>query len=171
MTIQNTRRTYAYYLDILKNRAHRITSPIVGDSADISSEYTVYDYQGSTNYSLSSFFTPQTPVTIILVSGSLTISSSFSLNPSQSVVFITQGDITIDGDITTIPGLYMTDTVFRVASGPDPITIEGMVYAQSLSLNRTFQSDTQPTYQFVYQPKYLIHLLPYMGKQQVRWRE
>jgi len=110
-------------------------------------------------------------VTIFLVSGSLDIPSSFSSTSSQSLVFITQADITIAGTITTIPGLFMTDGVFRVLAGTDPLTIQGMVYAQSLSLNRTYQSNTQPTYQLVYQPKYLITLLPYIGRQQVRWRE
>ena len=149
-------------------------TPFIGDNIDPIN--SIYSYSGLGYYSLDPTFdgnrTPQKDVTIMLVSGSLEIKQNFSLSdPQDSVVFIVNGNIYIGGDVTRIPGLFISSQTFTIADGDQPIIIDGMVYARTINFNRKFYSLTQPTYQFIYQPKYIIDLLPYLGRPQVNWQE
>ncbi len=168
--------SFQYYWEALKNKAANLPNKsVVGDPVDLTGIDSIY-YYGTSGYTqLSQSFTqpsaPKTPVTIFLISGSLEITKNFSIASNQSVIFVVSGNILIDGSVTNIPGLYISSGIFSVAAGSDPIVINGMVYAKNINLNREYRSYTTPTYQFVYQPKYFIALLPYLGRQQVNWQE
>ena len=146
----------------------------VGPNLDSVNE--IYSYSGSGHYTLSPTFdgnrTPDKDVTVMMISGSLEISNDFALSdPKDSVAFIVNGNIYIGPNVTRIPGVYISSQTFSVAASDQPIVIEGMVYANKLNLSRTYYSLTTPTYQFIYQPKYIIDLLPYLGRPQINWQE
>ena len=75
------------------------------------------------------------------------------------------------GAVTSIPGVYISSQTFTVAPSSSRIVIEGMVYADKINFARTYFSLTEPTYQIIYQPKYIIDLLPFLGRPQVNWQE
>ena len=173
--------SFSYYWEALKDKAFPVNNIIVGASGyyDSTPNDAIYSYPGGGHFTLSTSFTPNpnTEATVFLITGTLEITQDF--NSVKPVVFIVNGHIYIDGNVTTLSGLYLTGCerpgncdggTFSIASGPDPITIDGMVYAYNLSLSRTYRSLT-PTYQFIYQPKYIIALLPYLGRSQVNWQE
>ena len=111
-------------------------------------------------------------VTIFLISGSLEITQDFSLAEDQdTAVFIVNGNIFIGGEVTRIPGLYISSQTVSIAEGDQPIIFDGMVYAKNINFQRKYYSYTDPTYTFIYQPKYMIDLLPFLGRSQVNWQE
>ena len=111
-------------------------------------------------------------VTIFLVSGSLEITSDFTITePDDTVVFVVNGNTYIDGNVENLEGVYINSQVFSTGYGEDSLTISGMVYPQTLNLERKYRSLANPAYKFIYQPKYTIALLPYLGRPQVFWKE
>lgn len=163
--------SFPYYWEVFKEKAKVVNNATVGAAADLDTTNTVYSYNGLGYYQLSSSFTPKTSVTIFLISGSLEITQDFSIDPAYSVVFVVNGNIFVAGDVTRIPGLYISSQVFTVATGANQFILDGMVYSKYVSLNRTYRSFSNPTYQFIYQPKYGISLLPYLGRKSVVWQE
>ncbi|OGG03346.1 hypothetical protein A2W14_01760 [Candidatus Gottesmanbacteria bacterium RBG_16_37_8] len=137
---------------------------------------SIYSYSGLGYYVLDTTFdgnrTPNKDVTIFLISGSLEITQNFTLaDPQDTAVFIVNGNIYIDGEVTRIPGLYISSQTFSIAEGDQPIIFDGMVYAKNINFQRKYYSFTNPAYTFIYQPKYVIDLLPYLGRPQVNWQE
>lgn len=163
--------SFSYYWEAFKDKAKSVNNATVGAAADLDTSNTIYSYNGLGYYQLSSSFTPKTSVTIFLISGSLEITQNFSIDPAYSVVFVVNGNIFIDGNVTRIPGLYISSQTFTVASGGNQFVLDGMLYARTVSLNRTYKSFSSPAYQFIYQPKYGISLLPYLGRKSVVWQE
>lgn len=150
------------------------TAVITG--ANLDSVSSIYSYSGLGYYTLDPAFdgnrTANKDVNIFLISGSLEISQNFDLTDSKdSVTFIVNGNILIDGNVTRIPGVYISSQTFSVAQSNNPLIIDGMVYANNFNLNRSYYSLTAPTYQIIYQPKYAIDLLPYLGRSQINWQE
>ena len=143
---------------------------------DLDPVNSIYSYSGLGHYTLDPAFdgdrTPEKDVTIFLISGSLEITQNFSLaDERDTIVFIVNGNIYIDGNVSRIPGLYISSQTFSVAAADQAIIIDGMVYAKFVNLQRKYYSYTNPAYTLIYQPKYMIDLLPYLGRSQVNWQE
>jgi hypothetical protein len=165
-----------YYWEALKNQAKSVNNTTVGASTDLEGGVSIYSYTGLGYYTLDTAFkgrqNGQDDVTIFLISGSLEITGNFTLNdPNDTVVFVVNGNIYVDGSVTRIPGLYISSQTFTIAESSSKIIIDGMVYTKALSLKRSYFDFNTPAYQFIYQPKYIIALLPYLGRTQVNWQE
>jgi hypothetical protein len=167
--------SFSYYWEAFKGKAKNVSNQTVGNINDLDSTNVIYAYTGLGYYALDTTFTGNrtsgADVTIFLISGSLEVRQNFTVAADDTVVFIVNGNIYIAGSVDRIPGLYISSQTFTIATGSDRIIIDGMVYARTLSLNRTHHSFDTPAYQFLYQPKYVIALLPYLGRQQVQWQE
>ena len=143
---------------------------------DLDAENSIYSYSGSSYYSLDPNFdgsrTIQDDVTVFLISGTLEITENFILtNPNDVVAFIVNGNIQIGGSVTELAGLYISSQTISFASANQPITINGMMYAKKFNLGRTYADPDLPAYQFIYQPQYLIRLLPYLGRARINWQD
>ncbi len=172
--------SFSYYWEALKDKAKSITKSVgnntVGTPADLNVDNNVYTYTQWGHYILDSTFNGRVAgsadTTIFLISGSLEVSSNFTLADfTDTVIFVVNGNIYIGGSVTNIPGLYISSQTFTVAAGSERIILEGMIYAKNLSLHRTYRDLNNPTYQIVYQPKYVVALLPYFGRVKVNWQE
>ena len=165
---------FSYYWESLKNNPDVVTVPNTTTipSSDIVADKSIY-YYNQALISLNSNLTlmPSGNVAIFLISGSLNIKNNFTVTPDESVVFVVNGNIEVDSNVTRVDGLFIDSGTFSVATGPDPLVINGMVYTGEMSLNRTYKSFSAPTYKFIYQPKYVIALLPYLGRPQINWQE
>lgn len=171
---------FTYFVESLKSKSIAVPNTLfVGRSSDLDNSHSIYSYSGLGYYTLDSTFwkhgmKPETPVTIFLISGSLEITKDFSFSPDaidDTVVFVVNGNIYVDSGVNEIPGLYISSQAFSVALGQNTFTLDGMVYANTFSLKRIVKSPTIPTYTFIYQPQYMIALLPYLGRPQVNWQE
>jgi len=165
---------FSFYWNQLKDKAVSVYNAQVGRPEDLTSTDSIYLYSQGGFYTLSSFIA-ETPHTIFMVSGSLEITQNFSISGSETVTFIVNGNVFIGPDVTTIPGLFIVSQTFTVADttppGSAPLTVDGMVYTDTLNLVRSFASFTDPALLIIYQPKYIIHLLPFLGRSQVNWKE
>ena len=111
-------------------------------------------------------------MTVMLISGTLVINENLVLaDPQDIVVFIVNGSIQIDGAVTELAGLYISSQTVSFASSNQPITINGMIYTKKFNLGRTYANPDEPAYQFIYQPQYLIRLLPYLGRARINWQD
>jgi len=151
-------------------------TPTLPPSPNLDAVNSIYAYSGLGYYVLSTSFdgnrTPNKDVTIFLISGSLEITQNFSMaDPQDAVIFVVNGNIFVDGNVTRIPGVYISSQTFTIAPSNLPIIIDGMVYANKINFARTYYSLTEPTYQFIYQPSYIIDLLPFLGRPQINWQE
>ena len=164
---------FSYFIESLKNK-EKVTitdTATVGTAAKLDATHTIYSYSGLGYYTLDTSFTPKTTVTIFLISGSLEIPADFTIPVGYSLVFVVNGNINVKGTVREIPGFYISSQTFSVATGPGQFTLDGMVFASTLSLNRTYKSFSTPAYQFIYQPQYAVALLPYLGRNEVNWQE
>ena len=137
---------------------------------------SIYSYEGGGYFTLDSTFngsrTSDPDVTVMLISGTLVISENLVLaDPQDIVVFIVNGSIQIDGAVTDLAGLYISSQTVSFVSSNQPITINGMMYAKKFNLGRTYANPDEPAYQFIYQPQYLIRLLPYLGRARINWQD
>lgn len=174
---------YDTYFNTLKNDAVTVSgTTTVGFPSDLANGGaggTVFLYPNVSAYTLSSNFNygfsnvSKSKVAIFLIPGSLTLSSNFTYNADEAVVFLVNGNITVSSTVSQIAGLFITKGTFNVlgATGDGRLTINGGVYANALSLNRIYKDTTTPTYLFSYRPKNDILLLPYLGKPQINWQE
>ena len=179
---------FLYYQTALRNQSINRSSSFIGSSRDLDRNYTVYSYSSSgiTNFTLdpalsANLADPGINLTtvVFLIDGSLTVDYEFYTE--RSAIFIAKNDITIEGNLDGSPdpdnpdrisGLYVAGERFIIRDGPSQFILDGMTYANSFSFEKTsYRSLTSPTYQFIYQPKYLFDLLPYLGRSQVIWKE
>ncbi len=164
---------FSYYWESLKNNPDIVTvSNNTILTSDLVSNKIIYSYTQSLIILNSNLILPSpNKVAIFLISGSLDIKNDFEIASDESVVFVVSGDIEVESSVTRIDGLFIDSGTFSVAAGPDQLVVNGMVYTINMSLNRTYKSFSAPTYKFIYQPKYVIALLPYLGRSQVNWQE
>jgi hypothetical protein len=88
--------------------------------------------------------------------------------------FIVNGNIQVGPNVSQIAGMYVSSGTFNVAretGAPLQLTLNGMLLANTLNLNRIYGDITFPTYTINYQPQYAIRMLPYLGRTQVSWQE
>jgi len=173
--------SFTYYDAALKINRKNISGDATINSSELESGYDIYSYSGAPG-DLYTFaepaFTPLKEVTIYLINGSLLINSEFSIPATYSIIFIIKNNLIIGGELDAnpadpdrIPGLYIVGDTFTVESGAGQFILDGMLYARVFDLHRSFRNPATPTYQFIYQPKYLIDLLPYIGRSEVTWKE
>ncbi len=168
-TLSNT-FNFSYYWEALKNNPAAVnvnSTVILNPTAAIN----LYNVGGSVTLEANSLILPASKVAIFLITGTLEIKNNFTIASDESVVFVVSGNIEVDPSVTRIDGLFMDSGSFTVAAGSDQLVVNGMVYTTNMSLNRTLRSFTTPAYKFIYQPKYVITLLPYLGRSQVNWQE
>jgi len=169
---------FIYYDSTLRDQKVDIDPAVtvIGKDTDLQANQYVYRYSGVNDYtfvSATGTFTPLTDETIFLINGNLTISENFAIASNQAVVFLVNGNITIGDNVTRIPGLYIASGTFETATsvGVNRLIIDGMVYARRITLDRNYHSEPIPAHQFIYQPKYIIVLLKYLGRANINWQE
>ena len=122
---------------------------------------------------------------VFFIDGNFTIKNNLTLNSQYTAIFIVQGNITVETDVTRIDGIYIaggtfttTDTAGGVSGSQ--LLINGAVYGANVNLSRKlggpscvgFCNNTlYPAEKIVYDPKYLIALNSLLGSPGVTWKE
>lgn len=107
---------------------------------------------------------------IFLVQGNLNINSNITIPPGATAMFVASGNITVNGAVTNIEGIYSADADFIVLVSPSnaQLTVGGSVIGNALSNaanttpfinNRTMGSanDTTPSVRFIYRPDFVLN--------------
>lgn len=168
--------SYAYYYQLLKNKAQSVSNTTVGSASDLSSGVSIYYYAGPGPYTLdanlnTNMNTQGVSMAIFLINGTLAIPNNLTLDPSHTAVFIVSGGVNVDGIVQNVSGLYIVDGAFTIQNGSSAINVYGMVYAKNLSFQRICSDCTAPMYQFYYNAQFAIDLISIMGQSQVQWQE
>ncbi|OGM78732.1 hypothetical protein A2366_03955 [Candidatus Woesebacteria bacterium RIFOXYB1_FULL_33_9] len=114
---------------------------------------------------------------ILFVDGNLTINGNITLDDGECFfgVFVS-GDIIISPTVTSLEGLYLTDTGFETGSlGPDldaPLLVRGSVASYGgMSLQRDLADDSSPAEIFEFAPDQLLLFPESLGYSRTRWTE
>ena len=114
---------------------------------------------------------------ILFVDGNLTINGNITLDDGEGFfgVFVS-GDIIISPTVTSLEGLYLTDTGFETGSlGPDldaPLLVRGSVASYGgMSLQRDLADDSSPAEIFEFAPDQLLLFPESLGYSRTRWTE
>ncbi|OGG27075.1 hypothetical protein A2960_02955 [Candidatus Gottesmanbacteria bacterium RIFCSPLOWO2_01_FULL_39_12b] len=176
---------YLYYETSLKSQSKSINDPTgtIGQSVDLETGKNIYSYPA---YAFGDYIPDDAFIAnldskninpaIFLIDGDLTLDKEFST--TKSIIFIVSGNISIAGNIDQdfnnidrISGMYVANNSFIIENGNNRFILDGMLYANVLDFRREFRNISIPTYQFIYQPQYMIALLPYLGRSQINWQE
>lgn len=175
---------YGYYNTLLSKR-EIITiqgNQNIGSGTQAGKPIYRYENPADPNFTLSNTLAadPNTEM-VFLINGNLTINSDINIG-SKAYVFIVNGNVTVAPTVNTIYGLYIVnknDGTGTFATGTNgrndgtdlPFTVNGMVYAHSMNLQRVYYSYSTPAHTFVYQPQYLALLMEYLGESKVEWQQ
>lgn len=142
----------------------------------------VFYYTGNydiTNAKLPNNYDDASFKQIVFIDGNLTISANILTNSTTAVLFIVKGQVNIAKSVDKIQAGIFTDSTMNTAhdltEGQTAGTLElkGLYSADSIVFKRTLQgtnNDTNPSEDFIYEPKFLIKLKDFFGKHSVTWQ-
>ncbi|MBI2612063.1 hypothetical protein HYW54_04985 [Candidatus Gottesmanbacteria bacterium] len=163
--------------ELLRKSVDKKTDIVNDTSTNIeNSEFseTSKEYTGSPTFTIPSNLTiPGSGQTYIyFINGNLNIGGNIYAK-SNTVVFVVSGNIVVSKDVNILDGVYIAGGDFDAKDGDTVLEVNGMVYTNRFIEGRTFEDDEEPepTYQFNYQPQYILPLLSYLGKSRVTWEE
>ncbi len=118
---------------------------------------------------------------IVFVNGDLYVDTSFSLNPSSSLIFVVKGDVKVSSGVESMAGIYLADGKINTSYdkiGKDSLTVDGSLitgdgFDFSRSLGRT-ENMINPAEIIRFNPYYLINrdLINLLaGEVKYGWRE
>lgn len=147
----------------------------------------VYAVSGGLTISSSTiptgYSTTSNIATILLVSGNVSIDTNIDLPGSSTLMIVTNGDIEVDRNVTSIDALLVTSGSFASCDTNgnncnSPLLVTGAVYAANgFSLSRDLGSpgnNNGAAETFTYQPSYLVNptlLALLYGERQYSWNE
>jgi len=125
--------------------------------------------------SLPSNFSTSNFNQIIFVNGKLTINTDIETSNTSTLLFVVKGDIEINKTVEKIQSSIYTDQNFYTAYDINqfeitlPLESKGSFSANKFYLQRNLTLNNLPTEHFIYEPKYLINLKPYIKESQIEW--
>lgn len=136
----------------------------------------VFTLDNTTFYDPVNHYTGRKPgssdTTIILISGGLNITNDIIFaDAGDTLIFIVNGPIVVDSAVKHLSGMFISSDRTTINPGTDQFTLDGMLNTKELRLLRVPADVTIPTYIFIYEPKYLLDLVSFMGRSQINWQE
>lgn len=116
---------------------------------------------------------------VVFINGNLTIDTNLDTDDTTAALFIVSGNVEIAKSVNRVQIGILADgdfnTAYDITEGQSTGTIElnGLFSAENFVLTRTLQgtnNDTNPSEDFIYEPKFLIQLKDFFGKHTVTWR-
>lgn len=135
------------------------------------------DYEASSTKRPSALSTA-TFDTIIFVDGNLRITADLDISNSSTMLFVVKGKVEVAKTVELIDAAILANGTFYTAynAGPtestDTLVLRGLYSAQKFELQRTLQgtnNETIPSEDFIYEPKYIIHMKRFMNNSSVTW--
>lgn len=110
---------------------------------------------------------------VLLVDGDVNINQNISINPGGLLVLLSEGNITLDGTVTSLQGIYLADKIFNTGTSTDTtLTVNGTVVGLGgVSFNRNVPSSTTPAEKFVFNPDYYSAIPTALYEQSRQWQE
>lgn len=115
---------------------------------------------------------------ILLVQGDLYINSPISLESQDDFLMLivgkrpvgTGGNIIINGSVTNLKGVFFADNNLTTGTSTNPLTIQGSVVANTISLRRT-GTGTTPSELFEYAPEIMLNYPDVLNRNHLTWKE
>lgn len=163
----------AYAYDYFKQKLIGQATVQSGNSLSTDPSDNVYSYAGDVNVSgnVTINASGKNNVVIYLIPGNLTINGNINVNGSSVPVFIVRDDIIVSETVSSLKGVFITGEFTTSGDVSTVLAVDGAVYADSFARYRRNSSVNDPTYRFTFEPNYLLPILPYLGKSQVKWEE
>lgn len=141
-----------------------------------------YLYDGDyeiTNQKIPNNYDDATFDQVVFINGNLKISTGIEISPDSTALFIVNGDVEIDKQITVVGIAIFTDgnfyTAYNIGEGEGAKTLDlyGIYSANKFYFQRTLQgtnNEKYPSDSFVFEPKYIMQLRDFFGKQYIIWK-
>lgn len=158
--------TYSYF----KNRVLAQVSPVSTSSGDLGGEVGIWASavasekdgwryaRAAGNLTISGGLADQKLV--LVVDGTVTISSSIALSGAGNLIVIAGAGIVVDPNVTNLDGIYYTGGVFNTgASNANRLTVNGSVVGMGgVTLARNVGSETIPAEVFNFRPDLVMDM-------------
>lgn len=166
---------YDTWWDMVTESKTEITDDLVSSSGA---------YHKSGNFEIDNQSTPNdydndTFDQIVFIDGDLRISKDITIDEDSTALFIVSGDVEIEKTVTAVGIAIFADgdfyTAYNTEEGDSSQTLEfwGLYHADNFVFQRTLQgtnNDDTPSEDFNYEPKYLMNLKSFFGKNTVSWK-
>lgn len=116
---------------------------------------------------------------VVFVNGDLTISTNVDINAGSSLLFVVNGDTKILKAVTLVDcAIVSNDNIYTASDivdgdSTETLVLQGFYAANKFIFQRTLQgtdnTDT-PSENFIYEPKYLVKMIDFLGENNVEWR-
>jgi len=116
---------------------------------------------------------------IVFIDGNLLISRNITIDDSSTALFIVSGKVEIDKSVEDVGIAIFTDqelfTAYDINEGEATKTLNfnGVYMAEKFVFQRTLQgtgNQKDPASNFVFEPKYIMQLRNFFGKNHIIWR-
>lgn len=115
---------------------------------------------------------------VVFIDGDLYIEDPVEVGSTGAALFIVKGDVNIQKKVNTVGIGIIAEgdvyTAYDINEGESTGTLEfnGLLHGNTINLQRTLQgtnNDDTPSEDFIYEPKYLIKLRDFFGRNRVSW--
>lgn len=112
-------------------------------------------------------------VYIILVPDELTINNNINVDPGGFLAMISSGKITINGAVTNVEGVYISDKIIDSGASANQLTGEGIFTGwEGFNLQRDLANNsTTPAEIFTYRPDLVRNAYRYLLNLKIFWQE
>lgn len=176
--VKNSSTPAIYTYDDYWNLTDATKTELTGD---LLSQDGIFYYSG--DYTIENKTVPNsyddTPFSqVVFIDGDLYIEDPVEVDNDAAALFIVSGDVNIQKKVDTIGiGIIGDGTVYTaydISEGESTGTLEfnGLLHGDTIQLQRTLQgtnNDDTPSEDFVYEPKYLVKLREFFGRNNVSW--
>ena len=110
---------------------------------------------------------------VLLSDGDVDITGNLTFTDGQGLlVILSGGNITLDGSVTTLKGIYLAQGTFDTGVGNTQFQVDGTVVGLTdVALSRTFTTGNQPAEIFIYHPEYVNMLPPSILRRKILMQE
>lgn len=178
-TIQSRIFNYSYFKNIVPSDVNDLAT-VATDSSLRSTGYTQYGYEWfkvTSNLSINSDINLGSRKVVLFVeNGNLTINGRVNLNDGQGFfgAFV-EGDILIDSSVTGTPsieGLYLSDGNFSTGAGSSELHVRGSVASYGgITLERDLPDNVTAAELFEFAPDQLFLFPEKLANRRTRWAE
>ncbi len=105
-------------------------------------------------------------------SGNVKVGGNISLSGGGLLVVLAKNNITLAGTVSALQGIYLAQNIFNTGASNTALQVDGTVVGLgSVTLARTFASDTTPAEKFVFHPEYTSALPAGLYEKNLLWQE
>ena len=116
---------------------------------------------------------------VVFIDGNLLITDDITIDDSSTALFIVSGNVEIEKRVENVGVAIFTDqelfTAYEISEGEATKTLNfnGIYMADKFTFQRTLQgtgNEKYPASNFIFEPKYIMQLRGYFGKNHIIWR-